>query len=111
MEGVGGQPMKFELRELVLEASIALARLDADRLEELAYSCRALNGNLAESGMDRRAELRSQAREASRAMAVLGRVLEGTRANLDIVHRLAGGERGGLEYAATGRTGAFDGNN
>ena len=30
------------LRELVVEATLALARLDAERLEELALSCRAL---------------------------------------------------------------------
>jgi len=36
-----------ELRQLVMEASQALARLDAGRLEELALSCKALNRELA----------------------------------------------------------------
>ena len=36
-----------ELKGLVVEASRALARLDADRLEELALSCQALNRELA----------------------------------------------------------------
>ena len=35
-----------ELKALVVEASLALARLDADRLEELALSCQALNRDL-----------------------------------------------------------------
>ena len=46
-----------KLKELVVEASRALARLDADRLEELALSCQALNRDLARSdrmGMRRR---------------------------------------------------------
>ena len=33
----------FEIREVIAEASQALARLDADRLEELALACQALN--------------------------------------------------------------------
>jgi hypothetical protein len=39
----GGRP---KLKELVVEASRALARLDADRLEEFALSCQALNRDL-----------------------------------------------------------------
>ena len=35
-----------ELKELVAEASRALAQLDAGRLEELALSCQALNRDL-----------------------------------------------------------------
>ena len=42
MQGIERQP---ELNELVREASKALACLDADRLEELALSCQALNRN------------------------------------------------------------------
>lgn len=38
-----------KLKELVIEASRALARLDADRLEELALSCQALNRDLVRS--------------------------------------------------------------
>jgi hypothetical protein len=37
------------LKDLVIEASRALARLDADRLEELALSCQALNRDLVRS--------------------------------------------------------------
>ena len=50
MQGIGGQP---ELKELVREASRALASLDAGRLEELALSCQALNRELdAELGIE-----------------------------------------------------------
>jgi hypothetical protein len=42
--GIRGEPTK--LKELVVEASRALARLDAGRLEELALSCQALNREL-----------------------------------------------------------------
>ena len=40
------RPANPELKELVVEASHALARLDAARLEELALSCQALTRTL-----------------------------------------------------------------
>jgi len=80
MLGIEGRP---ELKELVREASRALASLDAGRLEELALSCQALNRELPPSS-----ELVIQAREAARDMAVFGRVLEATRANLQVMNRL-----------------------
>lgn len=88
-----------ELRELVVEASLALAQLDAERLEELALSCQALNRGLTPAGELERAERVRQAHEAQGALAVLGRVLEATRANLEVMNRLR--DRGGsrLEYA------------
>jgi hypothetical protein len=46
MGEICGRP---KLKELVVEASRALARLDADRLEELALSCQALNRELVRS--------------------------------------------------------------
>ena len=39
MREFGARREHPELKELVVEASRALARLDADRLEELALSC------------------------------------------------------------------------
>ena len=48
-EGIGfdAAPWPYpEIRQLVTEASQALARLDAARLEELALSCKALNRDL-----------------------------------------------------------------
>ena len=78
-----------ELKELVKEASEALARLDAERLEELALSCQALNREL---------PLASQFREAAGEMAVFARVLEATRANLNVMNRLRELRVGRLEY-------------
>jgi hypothetical protein len=46
MGEICGRP---KLKELVVEASRALAQLDAERLEELALSCQALNRELARS--------------------------------------------------------------
>ena len=92
-----------ELRELVIEASLALARLDADRLEDLALSCQALNRDLASLG-DGKCDLERQAREARGEAAVFGRVLEATRANLEVMSRLRERGRGHREYA--GRLGS-----
>jgi hypothetical protein len=94
-----------KLKELVVEASRALARLDADRLEELALSCQALNRDLAhrdpaKGDADARAALAVEAKEAAGDMAVFARVLEVTRANLNVMNRLRELRRGGLEYRA-----------
>ncbi|MGD0901509.1 MAG: hypothetical protein ABR924_01080 [Terracidiphilus sp.] len=87
-----------ELMELVVDASRALARLDADRLEELALSCQALNRDLGSAGAGERAVLASQAREAAGEMAIFARVLEATRANLNVMNRLRELRGGLLEY-------------
>jgi hypothetical protein len=90
--------LKPELRELILEASLSLARLDADRLEELGMSCQALNRDMAPFTAENRAELARQAREAGGEMAAFGRVLEATRANLEVLNRLGELREGNLEY-------------
>ncbi|MGA2887328.1 MAG: hypothetical protein ABSE51_04700 [Terracidiphilus sp.] len=95
-----------KLKELVVEASQALARLDADRLEELALSCQALNRDLGHRDLaggdaDGRAALAVEAKEAVGEMAVLARVLEATRANLNVMNRLRELRQGGLEYHAS----------
>lgn len=87
------------LKGLVVEASHALARLDADRLEELALSCQALNRDLAVPNSREHAALAEQAREAAGDMAVFFRVLEATRANLTVMHRLRELREGRLEYS------------
>ena len=88
-----------ELKELVIEASRALARLDAGRLEEMALSCQALNRELALRDPAARAMLACQAREAARDMAIFLRVLEATRANLSVMNRLRELREGRLEYS------------
>ncbi|MGH9604109.1 MAG: hypothetical protein ACRD3N_00265 [Terracidiphilus sp.] len=90
-----GQP---RLKELVAEASRALARLDAERLEELALSCQALNRDLGAAGAVRRRALALEAREAVHDMAVYARVLEVTRGNLNVMRRLRELRLGQLEY-------------
>jgi len=83
-----------ELKVIVSEATDALARLDADRLEDLALCCRNLNRALSESSTDEssyerslalRAEIARQAREATGAMAQFSQVLSATRANLKVI--------------------------
>ncbi|HEY1803002.1 MAG TPA: hypothetical protein VGG45_00845 [Terracidiphilus sp.] len=79
---------KPELKELVVEASRALALLDAPRLDELAASCEALNRDLDSMDVGEKKELARQAREATADMSVLARVLEATRANRNVMRRL-----------------------
>jgi hypothetical protein len=105
LQELGDRRGHLKLKELVVEASRALAQLDAERLEELALSCKALNrdlvlGELAQGDGDGRAALAIEAREAVGDMAVLARVLEATRANLDVMNRLRELRAGRLGYRA-----------
>jgi hypothetical protein len=86
------------LKELVVEASRSLARLDADRLEELALSCQALNRDFASANAEQRKALAVQSRESVGDMAVFARVLEATRANLNVMNRLRELRGSRLEY-------------
>jgi hypothetical protein len=100
MHEFGARRERPELKQLVMEASRALALLDAGRLEELALSCQALNRDLGTSGRADRPRMARQAREAAAEMAVLGRVLEATRGNLEVMNRLRELRAGRLEYGA-----------
>ncbi len=86
------------LKDLVAEATRSLSHLDADRLEELAMSCRALNRDLQHLDEGDRTRLAADAREATGDLAVLGRVLEATRANLRVMNRLQELRSARLEY-------------
>lgn len=90
------------LRLLVQEAARALARLDADRLEELATICAALERDLRIADAVERAEFARQARQAAGDMAVFGRVLDATRSNLEVMRRLRDLRQGAIEYAPPG---------
>jgi hypothetical protein len=103
MRALEKRRVRPELKELVVEASRALARLDADRLEEMALSCQALNRELTLREPAERAALARQAREAARDMAVFLRVLEATRANLNVMNRLRELREGRLEYSEVRR--------
>ena len=98
MQESGARREHPELKELVVEASRALARLDAERLEELALSCQALTKELARATAFERGLLARQARESVGDMAVFARVLEATRANLNVLNRLRELRGGRLEY-------------
>lgn len=99
MQGMEERRVHPELKQLVAEASRALARLDADWLEELALSCQALSRDLPPREPGGRAMLARQAREAARDMAVFARVLEATRSNLEVMNRLRELHEGRLEYS------------
>jgi ABC-type transporter Mla subunit MlaD len=101
------RPACPELKQLVAEASRALATLDADRLEELVLSCQALNRELmptetadARTVALARRSLARQAREAAADMALFDRVLDATRANLKVLRRLRELRSGHFEYSS-----------
>jgi hypothetical protein len=81
-----GSPLKVMVRE----ASVALAHLDAARLEELAESCHVLAVDPPDMRM---------AREAAGEMEILGRLLEATRANAMVMQRLRALHAVHLEYS------------
>lgn len=90
-----------ELKEINAETIRALARLDADRLEQIALSCHGLDS--------RRIQLEIAGhRELERDMAVLARVLEMTRTNLCVLRRAA--RTGQLEYPGTSAEGRYGDN-
>ena len=99
-EGTLAGHTNAELKALVVEASRALASLDAARLEELALCCEALNRKLVSRETDPRlrTEMARQAQDAVQDMAVFRRVLEATRANLSVMNRLREMRMGKLEY-------------
>lgn len=105
MQTMDGRSGHLKLKDLVIEASQALARLDTARLEELALSCQALNRDLSERDLARmdgnaRQELVLGAREAVGDMAVFARVLEITRDNLNVMNRLREFRVGWSKYRA-----------
>jgi hypothetical protein len=99
MQQSGTHGERPKLKQLVVEASQALARLDAVRLEELALSCQALNRDLPLASSEDRARLARQAEEAAGEMAVFARVLDVTRSNLNVMNRLRELRAGRLEYS------------
>jgi hypothetical protein len=74
------------LTDMVVEASQALARLDADRLEALAISCLLLNRSLDEETLERET-LGSEARNAVADLGTLKTLLAATKANLEVMNR------------------------
>jgi hypothetical protein len=88
-----------ELKEMVLEASRALAHLDAERLEELVVSCDALNREQIHADAESRVRWAREARGSRQEMALLASVLEATQANLRVLRQLSAIRSSRLEYA------------
>ncbi|HEY1896953.1 MAG TPA: hypothetical protein VGG62_11800 [Terracidiphilus sp.] len=103
MQQLGNGRFNAELKAMVVEASLALARLDAERLEELALSCRALNRDLSARSGQERLEMAREGLELTGEMAVFERVLEATRANLDVMSRVRELRAGQREYGSSVR--------
>jgi hypothetical protein len=108
--GAAKGQIRPEMKELVREATTALARLDAERLEELARCCQALNRDWKKRPEARdKAEWARQAQEATGEFAVFTRVLEATRTNLKVMTRLRAFRREELEYGRQGRASQWAG--
>jgi hypothetical protein len=91
-----------ECKSVLAAACCALARLDADRLEEMALSCEALSKD--SHSVDSVYEVFAlEPERAAHEMAILAGVIEATRVNRNVLQwlcakRLAGNERSyGLE--------------
>jgi hypothetical protein len=91
-------PAERQLKDLVTEATRALARLDVERLRELALSCEALIGMPQATTKQERVERARQARAARSDMAVFARALEATGANAKVMERLRELREGKTEY-------------
>jgi hypothetical protein len=102
MYGLGARRVHPELKQIVSEASRALALLDADRLEELARACQALNRDHLDSAGRAR-----EARDAAGDMAVFARVLDATRANLHVMERLRELRMGAVSYERAPQAGCW----
>jgi hypothetical protein len=91
------------LKSVLAEASLALAHLDAERLEEMAFSCAALVRNADGQRSEARKQCGSGLGAAKQEMAIFARVLEATRANLEVIHRLRPVRAAQLEYGPEAR--------
>ncbi len=88
---------QHELRNMLAEASQALAHLDADRLEEMALYCAALVRDDSAAGIAL-TRSGSECTESWSEMGIFMRVLEATKANLNVMRRLREKRLAGLEY-------------
>lgn len=97
---VSGPPFQpqVELRNTIAEASQSLALLDFERLEELAIAFYKLNSDVRLMRPAERDDLARQVQQASMEMEVFARVIEATRANLNVMRRLRDLRQGCCEY-------------
>jgi len=85
-----------QLKSLVAEAAQALSALKAERLEDLAQTCQALNRDLSS---ETKQAFACELRAAPKEMAALAKVLEVTRANVAVMERIRLMRTNRLEYA------------
>jgi hypothetical protein len=88
-------------KDLIVEAAGALARLDADRLEELAEWCKSGSPGGVSDELTRLASAGAASEDLRYQMAVFDRVLEATRVNLNVLRR-AGEIRSSLIESGSG---------
>src|SRR5215472_10775367 len=84
-------------KDLVVEAVGALARLDADRLEEIAEWCGSLSRG-ASGGAARPASSETGPEGLRCEMAALARILEATRVNMNVLRRVKEVRSSAIEY-------------
>jgi hypothetical protein len=87
-----------ELKNMLVEATHALAHLDAGRLEEMALSCAALVRDVNQFRCETKIESEAGSGEDIQEIAIFARVLEATRANLNVMRRLGEMRAAQLEY-------------
>lgn len=87
-------------KQIAVEASRALANLNADRLDELAQSCQALNRDLPLALQNNRDAVLREAKQAFAAVATFALVLDATHANLQVLYRLREVQAGSHDYGA-----------
>ncbi len=87
-----------EWNDTLVNASRALALLDADRLEEMALSCAALMREQPAAQFHANRQGKPGFEEMGEEMAIFARVLEATRVNLNVMRRLRAVRTHQLEY-------------
>ncbi|WP_348261383.1 hypothetical protein P8935_16455 [Telmatobacter sp. DSM 110680] len=88
------------LRSILTDASQALAHIDGDKLEEMAAYCAALIQDEGASD-DLSLLVDPEYGTARKEMAIFMRVLEATRANLNVMRRLREMHVARLEYGSS----------
>ncbi len=95
MRGEAADGQSDGLCDVIRDATRSLACLDAERLEELAASCRLLTR---QNEQERIAPPREDAVRAQAELAVLGRLLVETQQNLRVLRSHTGGSQARGDY-------------
>jgi hypothetical protein len=103
------------LKSMLAEATLALAHLDAERLEEMALSCAALVRAVHWNQCEAKNPCEAGFGEGLQEMAIFARVVEATKANLRVMRKLSEVRATQIEYgpalAASGSGKSEHGNN